>query len=135
MRLPRVRFTVRRMMVAVAVVAFAAWLIVPVVRILNDPGRHWLTHLWQRPDGSHLYSSHEVAFWARYRRELLGLPWDCRFNLCKENSRVCRIGPDGFGFEARLLGLLPHQAERRVALHDLLRDQGAIAHRGPDVHL
>ena len=32
-----------------------------------------------------------------------------------------RIGPDGLGFEARLLGLLPHQAERRQALHDLLR--------------
>ena len=78
------------MMVAVAIVACAAWLIVPAVRILNDPGRHWLTHLWQRPDGSHLYSGHEVAFWARYRRELLGLPWDCPFDVCKENARVCR---------------------------------------------
>jgi hypothetical protein len=90
MRFPRVRFTVRRMMDAVAVMAFAAWLIVPAVRILNDPGWHWLTHLWQRPDGSHLYSGHEVAFWGRYRRGLLGLPWDCRFNLCKENARACR---------------------------------------------
>ena len=54
--------------------AESLWLIVPAVRILNDPGRHRLTHLWQRPDGSHLYSGHEVTFWARYRREFLGLP-------------------------------------------------------------
>src|SRR4051812_35102300 len=90
MRVPRVRFTVRRMMGAVAIVASAAWLIVPAVRILNDPGRHWLTLLWQRPDGSRLYSGHEVAFWARYRWEILGLPRDCPFDMCEENARVCR---------------------------------------------
>ena len=37
--LPLVRFTVRRMMVAVAIVASAVWLVAPAVRILNDPGR------------------------------------------------------------------------------------------------
>ena len=90
MRLPRVRFTVRRMMVAVAVLALCLWLIVPAIRILHDPGRHWLTHLWQRPDGSYLVSGHAVTFWARYRRELLGLPWGCPHAMCKANARDCR---------------------------------------------
>jgi len=97
-----VRFTVRRMMVAVAIVASAAWLIVPAVRILSDPGRGWLTHLGQRPDGSHLYSGHEVAFWARYRQELLGLPLDCPFALCKENARVGREIDSGRSVDAMI---------------------------------
>jgi hypothetical protein len=97
-----VRFTVWRMMVAVAVVAFAAWLIVSALRILKDPGRHRLTHLWQRPDGSHLYSGHEVKYWARYRRELLGLPWGCSFDVCEENARVCREIDSGRSVDAMI---------------------------------
>ena len=102
MRLPRVRFTVRRMMVAVEIEAFAAWLIVPAIWILNDPGRHWLIHLWLRSDGSHLYSGQEVAFWARYRRELLGLPWGCSFDVCEENARVCREIDSGRSVDAMI---------------------------------
>jgi hypothetical protein len=77
-------------MIVVAGSALALWLVVPAVEILNDPARHTLTHLWQRPDGSYLFSSHPVDFWTRYRRELLGLPWDCSFEMCKANERVCR---------------------------------------------
>ena len=90
MRLPCVRFTVRRMMIVVAVLAISLWLIVPAIRILRFPGRHWLNHVWRRPDGSYLVSGHAVTFSARYRRELLGLPWDCPHALCKANARDCR---------------------------------------------
>ena len=37
MRLPRVRFTVRRMMLVVALAAVGAWLIAAAVRVVNDP--------------------------------------------------------------------------------------------------
>ena len=90
MSLPRVRFMVRRMMLAVAVLASCLWLIVPAIRILSSPGRHRLNHVWQRPDGSYLVSGHAVTFSARYRRELLGLPWDCTHAMCKANANDCR---------------------------------------------
>jgi hypothetical protein len=89
-RVPRVRFTVRRAMLVVAGLALALWVLAPAIKIMNDPGRGRLIHLWQRPDGVYLFSSHEVGFWARYRRGLLGLPWDCPFAMCKENEAVCR---------------------------------------------
>src|SRR4051794_34247333 len=90
MRPPRVRFTVRRMMAAVAVLALCLWLIIPAIRILNSPGRHRLNHVWQRSDRSYLVSGHAVTFSARYRRELLGLPWDCPHAACEANARDCR---------------------------------------------
>ena len=89
MRVPRVRFTVRRMMVAVAGFALASGLLVPAVRILSDPERRRVEHLWQRPDGSLLMTGHEVGFWDQYRREL-GLPWACSFEYCQGNSRAYR---------------------------------------------
>jgi hypothetical protein len=90
MRLPRVRFTVRRMMIAVAVLAICVWLIVPAIRILSFSGRHRLNHVWRRPDGSFLVSGHPVTFSARYRHELLGLPWDCPHAMCKPDARDLR---------------------------------------------
>ena len=86
MRVPRVKFTVWRMMVAVAVLAICLWLILPAIRILSYPGRHWLNHVWQRSDGSYLVSGHPITFSARYRHELLGLPWDCPHAMCKPNA-------------------------------------------------
>jgi hypothetical protein len=90
MPLPRVQITVLRAMILVVMTALGLWLTVPAIEILNDPARHYLTHLWRRPDGSYLFSGHPVAFWMRYRRQLLGLPWDCPFEMCKENARVCQ---------------------------------------------
>ena len=84
MKLPR--FSVRRMMILVTGLAFISWLAAPAILILNDPGHKTLVHLWQRPDGSYLFSSHEVGFWARYRHGLLGLPWSCSLEMCKDNS-------------------------------------------------
>jgi hypothetical protein len=88
--MPEVRFTVRRAMLAVAVTALITWLGAPAINILTDPGRRSLTHLWQRPDGSYLFSGHPVDFWTRYRRGLLGLPWDCSYEMCEENARSSR---------------------------------------------
>ena len=85
-----VKISVRRAMGLVAVAALGLWLTVPAVKILRDPARHTLTHLWQRPDGSYLFSGHPVGFWARYRRKLLDLPWDCSLEMCRENAKVGR---------------------------------------------
>ena len=90
MKLPRVRFTVRRLMLLIAGLAFISWLAAPAILILNDPGHKALTHLWQRPDGSYLVSTHEVSFWARYRHGLLGLPWSCSIEMCKEDKKHYR---------------------------------------------
>jgi hypothetical protein len=87
-RMPGVRFTVRRAMLVVAGMALITWLTIPAIHILNDPGRRTLTHLWQRPDGSYLFSSHPVGFWARYRWRLLDLPWDCPFEMCEHNKKL-----------------------------------------------
>lgn len=102
MRLSRVRFTVRRMMVEVAVTALVTWLSAPAIRFLSDPRRRTLTHLWQRHDGSYLFSSHPVGFWARYRRSLLGVPRDCPFQKCEENGRLCREVDSGKWVDAML---------------------------------
>lgn len=78
MRLPRVRFTVRRLMVAVAVVGVAAWLTITAVRVANDPNGGGMRHLRMRIDTRELVTQgHPVegAFWPRYWRRLLGQPW------------------------------------------------------------
>jgi hypothetical protein len=78
MKLPRVRFTVRRMMVFVAFVGVAAWLTITAVRVVNDPGGDGMSHLRMRVDTRELVTqSHPVEglFWPRYWRRLLGQPW------------------------------------------------------------
>jgi hypothetical protein len=80
----------------------AVWLIAPAARILNDPGRHWLNHIWRRPDGSYLFSGHAVTFWPRYRRELLGLGWGCPHEMCRENEAFCREIDSGRSVDAMI---------------------------------
>jgi hypothetical protein len=100
--MPKARFTVRRAMLTVAVTALVTLLSAPAIRILSDPRRRTLTHLWQRPDGSYLFSSHPVGFWARYRQSLLGVPWDCPPEMCEENRRLCREIDSGKSADAML---------------------------------
>ena len=45
------------------------------------------------------------------------------------------IRPDRAKVEARILGFLSHEPDRRPALLDVLQDRAAIAHRRPDMHL
>jgi hypothetical protein len=78
MKLPRVRITVRQMMVSVAVVGVAAWLTITAVRVVNDPNGDGMCHLRMRVDTRELVTqSHPVkgVLWPRYWRRLLGQPW------------------------------------------------------------
>jgi hypothetical protein len=76
-------------MLLVAALALGFWLAVPAWRIWRDPGRGTLSHLWRRPDGGYLFSAHPVGFWARYRHDLLGLPWACPDPICRDNRANC----------------------------------------------
>jgi hypothetical protein len=78
MRLPRVRFTIRWMMVGVAVAGFGAWLIRVVEEVANDPNGDVLYCVYQSPltgEVSSLTQCNPRTFWARFARRLTGRPW------------------------------------------------------------
>lgn len=73
MRLPRLRITVRWMMVFVLVSAFALWSGIAAFRVSYDP-RNWLYHDLSRWPQS-AADSHVSPFWPRYWRQLAGISW------------------------------------------------------------
>lgn len=85
-----------------ALVAVGLWLTVPAIKILTDPARRTLTHLWKRPDGTYLFSGHPVGFWTRYRKQVLGSPWNCPHEMCRENARLFREVDSGKATELML---------------------------------
>jgi hypothetical protein len=90
MRLSRPRFTVRRMMVAVAIAGLICWLGGTALSVLQVPGEN-ITHLMQdRATGELSLEGHSLppSFWPHYRRALLGQAWPGDYP-CQ-----CRLNPD-----------------------------------------
>src|SRR5258705_530428 len=91
MRLPKLRLTVRRMMVAVAIAGVAAWLVVTAIRVERDPHAEQMSHLRLVRDTAELcVYTHPIqgVFWSRYWRRLLGQPWPGTFVCpsCREQQ-------------------------------------------------
>jgi hypothetical protein len=88
MRLSRVRFTVRRMMAAVAVSGLAFYLLLTALRVHTDVRSSWLYHLWERHaiEGYETVfnAQHPAPFWPRYWWKLLGQPWPGTY-VCDES--------------------------------------------------
>jgi hypothetical protein len=82
MRWPRVRFTIRWLMLLVAAVGMAVWLVITAVRVALDPRANQLSHLRLGRDTTELVvHTHPIAgvFWPRYWRRLLGQTWPGSF--------------------------------------------------------
>jgi hypothetical protein len=75
MKLPR--FTMRWMMVAVAVVGVATWIMVTATRLLFDPNRGSMYCVWQSPQTGEVDGLSHTApvFWPRFRATLAGKEW------------------------------------------------------------
>ncbi len=104
MNWPRPRFTIRRAMVGVVVVAVGLGLALPAVEVCRDSGFH--VHAWIDPEGRpkpatggpiHLAATsptilraemRSAPFWPRYRRCLLGRPWRDQPLCTAEPSRI-----------------------------------------------
>ncbi len=84
MRLPRLRFTIRAVIIVVAIAAVAAWLLVTADRVRRDPHAEEMSHLRLCRDTAEVVvHTHPIqgVFWPRYWRRLLGQPWPGSF-LC-----------------------------------------------------
>jgi hypothetical protein len=99
MRLPRVQFKVRWMMILVALATVAAWLLVTADRVRLDPQAEQMSHLRLYRDTAKLVvQTHPIqgVFWPRYWRRLLGQPWPGTFVCpsCRERyerSEKCKL--------------------------------------------
>jgi hypothetical protein len=146
MRLPHVRFTMRRMMVAVAIVGVATWIMVTATRLWFDPNRDTMYCVWQSPQTGEVDGlSHSApVFWPRFLATLAGKEWpgDYRcpcgeglvdstgavnplvrrmFAESKQLIRSFHTTPEHDAFGARL------RAERGLARRDKGDLDGAIA--------
>jgi hypothetical protein len=83
MRLPRPQFTVRRMMIIVALCAVVAWLLLAAIQIEREPNSQTLCHLRRFTDNGERiafgHGSTAWTFWSKYWRRVLGLPWPGSF--------------------------------------------------------
>ena len=78
MRLPRARFTVRQLMVLVAIAGLGAWLVRVAVEVATDPNGRVLYCVYRSPvtgEVNVLTQCNPGTFWARYARRLTGRPW------------------------------------------------------------
>jgi hypothetical protein len=90
-RFARPRFSIRHLMILVAIVGLATWLIVTAVRVSRDTSGQFLYHIHRFTVSGHL-SGHthrrDDTFWPRYRRALLGQPWPGNYRCsCEEELR------------------------------------------------
>lgn len=98
MRVPHARFTIRRMMVLVAVVGFAIQSAITAYHVQYDLECKWIRHVWMRidePTGPpHLQFGKCVApFWPQFWRKVLRQPWPGAFRCeCWEGDRMLGIG-------------------------------------------
>lgn len=82
MTFPRVRLSVRRMMIVVAATGVASWLSATAVYVARDPRGGQMSHLRQYQDtGEIIVETHVLTgdFWPRYWRRLMGHPWPGSF--------------------------------------------------------
>jgi hypothetical protein len=89
-----VRFTVRRMMIALATFAVVCWIGVAAIRVQNDSTSRWVYHLWQGDGNRHSgpifwETVHQASYWPRFSARLLGRPWPGGFTCDR-----C-VEPDG----------------------------------------
>src|SRR5262245_48582052 len=89
MTFPRVRLTVRMMVVIVAAAGVASWLSATAVGVARDPRGGQMSHLRECPDtGETFIQAHTITgdFWPRYWRRLAGRPWPGSFGCpgCRE---------------------------------------------------
>jgi hypothetical protein len=78
MRVPRVQFTVRRLMFAVAIAGLASWLIRVAVEVASDPSARTIVCVFQSPATGkveYLTQCNPPTFWPRYIKRLMGRPW------------------------------------------------------------
>lgn len=85
MRLPRVRFTVRGLMVFVLACGLTFHLAFAAIRVSVDKGYH--SHTWVIIQGGKpfftLASAEQPPFWPRYWRCIIGQPWKS-VPLCRQ---------------------------------------------------
>src|SRR3954453_18838257 len=95
MRMPRVRFTVRRTMAVVGVAAAVEWMVVTALNIRNDPACRWVVHKWVREDDPNARPRPTTVtpclapFWPQYWRKLSGRPWPGTFACgCSDGGKA-----------------------------------------------
>lgn len=123
MKLPRVRFTVLRLMAVVASAALVLWLAVTAARVCDDRESSNLYHYWHRYGDHRISSSIEAMcnepapFWPRYWRRLLGFPWpgsyDCTyapFEDLKGGLAITIASPDLYENEPEVIARVARRA-------------------------
>ena len=78
MRLPRVRFTVRQLMILVVIAGLGSWLVRVAMEVATDPNGSVLFCVFQSPvtgDVNAITQCDTRTFWARYVRRLTRRPW------------------------------------------------------------
>jgi hypothetical protein len=101
MRVPRVQFTVRRLMFAVAIAGLASWLIRVAVEVASDPSACTIVCVFQSPATGkveYLTQCNPPTFWPRYIRRLMGRRWPGDYRC------PCGDGPMKTKWGYRLMG-------------------------------
>ena len=97
-RVPLPRMTTRRLAWITPIAAVAAWLVLPVIRIVGDPGGDYHVHRNVYDYSIHPYDKrvdlgagtavHVTPFWPRYGRLLVGRPWPDADYVCPTPPEV-----------------------------------------------
>jgi hypothetical protein len=92
MWLPRVRVTVRQLMVLVAIAGLGAWLVRVAMEVAKDPNGSVLYCVYQSPvtgEVNCITQCNPGTFWARYVRKLSGRPWPGDYQCpCKDSPNA-----------------------------------------------
>jgi hypothetical protein len=92
MRMPRVQFTMRRLMIGVAIAGLVSWLIRVALEVAGDPNGDAIFCVYQSPvtgKVSYLTECNPPTFWPRYIRRLMGWPWPGDFRCpCGDSPHV-----------------------------------------------
>jgi hypothetical protein len=118
MRLPRVRFTVRQLVVLVAIAGLGDWLVRMAVQVATDPNGRELYCVFRSPvtgEVNVITQCDPATFWARYARRLTGRPWPCDYHC------PCGDGPNALTRRGLRLVQTFDRAEDADALLERLR--------------
>lgn len=138
MRAPHLRFTIRRMMLLVAVVAFTAQCAITAYHIKYDRECQWLVHEWERVDGPVGPPKRALDYcaspiWPQLWRKVLRQPWPGTFRCeCWEGERLIGIG---VGTECRLHRCVSAHAASRQEVEGFLLSSQSLKNIGNDVPL
>ena len=116
MRLPRARFTVRQLMVLVAIAGLGAWLVGVAMEVAADPNGSVLFCVFRSPvtgEVNALTQCDTRTFWAQYVRRLTGRQWPGDYHC------PCGDGPNA----------LTRRGLRLVQTFDRLEDADALLER------